>query len=131
MNIGAVSKLTGLSSKSIRLYEDKGLITAPLRSESGYREYSQQHVQQLNLISRAKNAGFSLLECKEFVHLASNPNRKSSEVKAKAKEKLKEIEIKIRELKEIEKQLKQWVTACPGDSSSDCPIIEDLIKKES
>ena len=49
MNIGVVSKLTGLSSKSIRLYEDKGLITAPLRSESGYREYSQQHVNQLNL----------------------------------------------------------------------------------
>ncbi|MFM2586954.1 Cu(I)-responsive transcriptional regulator [Vibrio sp. TBV020] len=128
MNIGAVSKLTGLSSKSIRLYEDKGLITTPGRSDSGYREYSERHVQELNLISRAKNAGFSLLECKEFVQLASNPNRKSSEVKAKAKEKLLEVEMKIKELKEIERQLKSWVSACPGDANSQCPIIEDLTK---
>lgn len=130
MNIGAVAKLTGLSSKSIRLYEDKGLITAPLRSDSGYREYGEQHVQQLKLISRAKNAGFSLIECKEFVHLASNPNRKSSEVKAKAKEKLKEVELKIRQLQEIERQLKSWVSSCPGNSDSHCPIIEDLTKQD-
>ncbi|WP_159653099.1 Cu(I)-responsive transcriptional regulator [Vibrio atypicus] len=128
MNIGVVSKLTSLSSKSIRLYEEKGLITPPARSESGYREYSDQHVQELNLISRAKNAGFSLIECKEFVELAHNPNRKSSEVKAKAQEKLHEVELKIRELKEIEKQLKQWVLTCPGDAGSKCPIIEELTK---
>ncbi len=81
MNIGAVAKLTGLSSKSIRLYEDKGIISPPARSDSGYREYSDNHIQELNLVSRAKNAGFSLQECKEFVQLAHNPNRKSSEVK--------------------------------------------------
>ncbi|EGA72261.1 HTH-type transcriptional regulator CueR [Vibrio sinaloensis DSM 21326] len=128
MNIGAIAKLTGLSSKSIRLYEEKALITPPRRSDSGYREYSDQHVQELNLISRAKNAGFSLLECKEFVDLAHNPNRKSREVKAKAQEKLQEVEVRIRELQEIEKQLKQWVSTCPGDENSQCPIIEDLTK---
>ena len=128
MNIGAIAKLTGLSSKSIRLYEEKSLITPPRRSDSGYREYSDQHVQELNLISRAKNAGFSLLECKEFVDLAHNPNRKSREVKAKAQEKLQEVEVRIRELQEIEKQLKQWVSTCPGDENSQCPIIEDLTK---
>ncbi|MGD8111637.1 Cu(I)-responsive transcriptional regulator [Vibrio sp. TRT 21S02] len=128
MNIGAVAKLTGLSSKSIRLYEDKGIISPPNRSDAGYREYSEKHIQELNLVSRAKNAGFSLAECKEFVLLAQNPNRKSSEVKARTLEKLEEISVKIRELKEIEKQLKSWVSACPGDSGSHCPIIEDLTK---
>ena len=49
-------------------------------------------------------------------------------LKAKAQEKLKEVELKIRELREIEKQLKGWVNACPGDENSDCPIIEDLTK---
>lgn len=128
MNIGAIAKLTGLSSKSIRLYEEKQLITPPRRSDSGYREYGDQHVQELNLISRAKNAGFSLLECKEFVELAHNPNRKSREVKAKAQEKLHEVGIRIRELREIEKQLKQWVSTCPGNEDSQCPIIEELTK---
>ena len=82
-NIGKVCEITQLSPKSVRLYEEKGLITKPSRSQSGYREYSNEHIEQLKLIARAKNAGFSLTECKEFVTLASNPNRKSSEVKEK------------------------------------------------
>lgn len=128
MNIGDIAKLTGLSSKSIRLYEEKQIITSPQRSESGYRIYTQQHVVELKLIARAKNAGFSLIECKELVQLAQNHNRKSSEVKAKAKEKLREVEHKIAQLQEIEAQLKSWVSACPGDSGSQCPIIEELTK---
>ncbi|WP_295893694.1 Cu(I)-responsive transcriptional regulator [uncultured Vibrio sp.] len=128
MNIGNVANLTGLSSKSIRLYEEKGIITPPIRSEAGYREYSSKNVQELSLIARAKNAGFSLLECKELVQLAQNPNRKSSEVKIKTKEKLDEIELKIKELTEIKDQLESWVSACPGNAESQCPIIDDLTK---
>ncbi|EIO5872995.1 Cu(I)-responsive transcriptional regulator [Vibrio parahaemolyticus] len=128
MNIGAVAKLTGLSSKSIRLYEDKGIISPPARSDSGYREYSDNHIQELNLVSRAKNAGFSLQECKEFVQLAHNPNRKSSEVKERTIDKLREVEEKIAHLMEIKKQLEGWVSACPGDAKSRCPIIDELTK---
>ncbi len=128
MNIGVVSQLTGLSSKSIRLYEDKGIISPPARSESGYREYSDHHIQELNLVSRAKNAGFSLQECKEFVQLAHNPNRKSSDVKARTIDKLKEVEDKIAHLLEIKQQLESWVSSCPGDAKSHCPIIDELTK---
>ena len=45
-----------------------------------------------------------------------------------AEEKLKEVEVKIKQLREIERQLQQWVSACPGNSDSKCPIIEDLTK---
>lgn len=128
MNIGVVAKLTGLSSKSIRLYEDKGIISPPARSDSGYREYSDNHIQELNLVSRAKNAGFSLQECKEFVQLAHNPNRKSSEVKARTMDKLREVEEKIAHLMEIKTQLEGWVSSCPGDAESRCPIIDELTK---
>ncbi|MBR9786380.1 MAG: Cu(I)-responsive transcriptional regulator [Vibrionaceae bacterium] len=128
MNIGAVAKLTGLSSKSIRLYEDKGIISPPARSDSGYREYSYNHIQELNLVSRAKNAGFSLQECKEFVQLAHNPNRKSSEVKARTMGKLKEVEEKIAHLLEMKQQLESWVSSCPGDAESRCPIMDELTK---
>ncbi|USD75885.1 Cu(I)-responsive transcriptional regulator [Vibrio sp. SCSIO 43009] len=128
MNIGAVAKLTGLSSKSIRLYEDKGIISPPARSDSGYREYSDIHIQELNLVSRAKSAGFSLQECKEFVQLAHNPNRKSSEVKARTMDKLREVEEKIAHLMEIKTQLEGWVSSCPGDAESRCPIIDELTK---
>jgi MerR family copper efflux transcriptional regulator len=128
INIGKVCEITQLSPKSVRLYEDKGLISKPNRSESGYREYSNEHIEQLKLIARAKSAGFSLTECKEFVSLASNPYRKSSEVKEKTRRKLDEVEKKIEQLKKIQEQLLQWLDACPGNTDSHCPIIDDLTK---
>ncbi|CAM4371202.1 Cu(I)-responsive transcriptional regulator [Vibrio agarivorans] len=126
MNIGEVAKLTGLTAKSIRLYEEKGLILPPSRSESGYRDYSDKHIQQLILVARAKTAGFSLVECKEFVQLAENPNRTSKQVRAHAEEKLKEVETKIQQLEAIRSQLQAWVMSCPGDEGSECPIMDDL-----
>ncbi|MGU3845755.1 MerR family DNA-binding protein, partial [Vibrio diabolicus] len=86
------------------------------------------HIQELNLVSRAKNAGFSLQECKELVQLAHNPNRKSSEVKARTIDKLIEVEEKIAHLMEIKTQLEGWVSSCPGDAESRCPIIDELTK---
>lgn len=50
MNISDVAKKTGLTSKAIRFYEEKGLVTPPLRSENGYRTYSQQHLDELTLL---------------------------------------------------------------------------------
>ena len=41
MNISDVAKITGLTSKAIRFYEEKGLVTPPMRSENGYRTYTQ------------------------------------------------------------------------------------------
>lgn len=126
MNISQVSKQTQLSAKSIRLYEQKGLISAPLRSENGYRIYSRQHIDELLVIARAKRVGFTLDECKSLVNLAKNPERTSAEVKEKAKEKLSEVNAKLAELIEIKQQLEEWVNKCPGNSGSDCPIIDDL-----
>ena len=128
-NIGKVCEITQLSPKSVRLYEEKGLITKPSRSQSGYREYSNEHVEQLKLIARAKSAGSYLTECKEFVTLASNPNRKSSEVKEKTQRKLEEVQEKIEHLKKIQEQLIQWLDACPGNTESHCPIIDELTKR--
>ncbi len=129
MNIGAIAKITGLSHKSIRLYEEKGLITPPARSAAGYREYSRTQVTELNLIARAKNAGFSLKECRDLVQLTHDPHFQSRAVKTRAEQKLSEVEEKIRHLEEIRQQLQQWVSACPGDDSNDCPIINDMTKQ--
>lgn len=54
MNISDVAKITGLTSKAIRFYEEKGLVTPPMRSENGYRTYTQQHLNELTLLRRAR-----------------------------------------------------------------------------
>ncbi|MBD1564109.1 Cu(I)-responsive transcriptional regulator [Vibrio sp. SA48] len=126
MNISQVAQLTGLSAKSIRLYEEKGLITPPIRSENGYRHYQQEHVDDLLLIARSKRVGFSLEECKSLLALANDPSRTSFSVKEKAKEKLQHVSRKLAELELIREQLEEWINECPGDEGSDCPIIDNL-----
>ncbi|SHF67131.1 Cu(I)-responsive transcriptional regulator [Vibrio gazogenes] len=126
MNISEVSKLTGLTAKSIRLYEEKGILSPPLRGENGYRVYQQSHIDDLLLIARAKRVGFNLEECKLLVHLANDPSRKSCAVKAEARKKLTQVTRKLNELQLIQSQLEQWIAECPGDDNSDCPIIDDL-----
>lgn len=126
MNISDVAKRTGLTSKAIRFYEEKGLVTPPLRSENGYRSYTQQHLNELTLLRQARQVGFNLEECGELVNLFNNPARHSADVKARTLQKVADIERHINELQEMRGQLLALAEACPGDDSADCPIIDNL-----
>jgi MerR family copper efflux transcriptional regulator len=126
MNISDVAKKTGLTSKAIRFYEEKGLVTAPLRSENGYRSYSAKHIEELTLLRQARQVGFTLDECRELVALFHNPERHSADVKARTLEKVAEIENHISELNAMRLQLLVLAEQCPGDESADCPIINNL-----
>ncbi|MCA2016494.1 Cu(I)-responsive transcriptional regulator [Vibrio tritonius] len=126
MNISEVAEKTGLTAKSIRLYEEKGLIAAPVRADNGYRTYQQHHIDDLLLIARCKRVGFSLDECKAMLMLANDPTRQSKAVKQQAQLKLEQVTKKLNELRLVQQQLQEWVNECPGDENSECPIIEDL-----
>lgn len=126
MNISEVAKKTGLTSKAIRFYEEKGLVTPPLRGDNGYRSYSQQHLDELTLLRQARQVGFTLEECKELVHLFNDPARHSADVKSRTLQKVAEIERHIAELQSMRQQLLALADACPGDDSADCPIIDNL-----
>lgn len=126
MNISDVAKKTGLTSKAIRFYEEKGLVTAPLRSENGYRSYSQRHLDELTLLRQARQVGFNLEECRELVNLFNDPARHSADVKTRTLQKVADIEKHISELQAMRQQLLALAEACPGDDSADCPIIDNL-----
>ena len=117
MNISDVAKKTGLTSKAIRFYEEKGLVTPPLRSENGYRTYSQQHLDELTLLRQ---------ECRELVALFNDPSRHSADVKKRTLEKVADIENHIRELQNMRAHLLALAESCPGDDSAECPIIDNL-----
>ena len=101
MNISDVAKITGLTSKAIRFYEEKGLVTPPMRSENGYRTYTQQHLNELTLLRQARQVGFNLEESGELVNLFNDPQRHSADVKRRTLEKVAEIERHIEELQSI------------------------------
>lgn len=126
MNISDVAKKTGLTSKAIRFYEEKGLVTVPNRGENGYRTYTQKHLDELTLLRQARQVGFNLEECGELVNLFNDPARHSADVKARTLRKVADIEKHISELQVMRQQLLALAESCPGDDSADCPIIDNL-----
>lgn len=126
MNISDVAKKTGLTRKAIRFYEEKGVVTPPVRSANGYRSYAQHHLDELNLLRQSRQVGFTLEECGELVQLMNNPARHSAEVKARTLQKAEEIAAHIEDLHAMRARLLALAADCPGDESAACPIIEHL-----
>jgi Cu(I)-responsive transcriptional regulator len=128
MNIGTVSVKSGLPAKTIRYYEDIGLIR-PDRRDNGYRDYSTEDVHRLRFLQRSRSLGFSVEECRQLLSLYGDRARESAEVKAIATTKLGEIERKIAELQGLRDMLQHLVATCHGDHRPECPIIDGLSGK--
>lgn len=125
MNIGIASEKSGLPSKTIRYYEDIGLLR-PARTENGYRDYSMADVHRLRFLQRSRSLGFSVDECRELLSLYHDKERESADVKAIAQDKLLEIDRKIADLVGLRGLLHHLVEHCHGDERPDCPIIDEL-----
>lgn len=125
MNIGDVSTRSGLPAKTIRYYEDIGLVR-PERGENGYRRFAAADAHKLAFLSRARSLGFSIEECRGLLALWDDRGRSSAEVKRIASRHLERIERKIAELESIRSTLAHLVDHCRGDDRPDCPILDDL-----
>jgi len=125
MNIGQASEHSGLAPKTIRYYEDIGLIR-PDRGGNGYRDYAEADVHKLRFLQRSRGLGFSVEECRQLLALYEDKDRASSDVKELTQTKLTEIDRKIRELTELRRTLEHLVHACHGNDRPDCPILEEL-----
>ena len=125
MNIAEVAKAAGLPAKTIRYYEEIGLIQ-PKRSENGYRAFETSDLHKLAFVGRARSLGFSIVECRALLALYADRARASGDVKALAVTHLAQIRAKIVELRAMETTLADLVQACNGDHRPDCPILRGL-----
>ncbi len=125
MNIGEVAERSGIPPKTIRYYEDIGLVR-PQRSENGYRAFRETDLHKLTFLGRARALGFSIEDCRTLLGLYEDESRESAQVKAVAEEHLSEIDSKIAQLQAMRQTLSHLVAACHGDDRPDCPILSDL-----
>jgi Cu(I)-responsive transcriptional regulator len=125
MNISDASTRAGLPAKTIRYYEDIGLVT-PARDTNGYRDFSGSDVHTLTFLARARALGFSIDDCRTLLALYADKSRASSEVKKVAEEHLEEIERKIADLVAMRDTLSHLVRNCHGDDRPDCPILDEM-----
>ncbi|TLP42299.1 Cu(I)-responsive transcriptional regulator [Cohaesibacter sp. CAU 1516] len=125
MNIGQAASQTELPTKTIRYYEEIELVS-PIRSENGYRTYSDQDIHRLTFLKRSRSLGFSIEECRVLLSLYDDKERASSDVKAIAQSKIVEIDRKITELQSLKATLGTLVDHCHGNNKPDCPILDGL-----
>ncbi|MEL7153489.1 MAG: MerR family transcriptional regulator, partial [Pseudomonadota bacterium] len=97
MNISDVARETGLPAKTIRYYEDIGLVR-PDRSANGYRVFTDTQLHKLAFLGRARALGFSIEDCRTLLALYEDDSRASADVKAVAEEHLAQIGEKIAQL---------------------------------
>lgn len=128
MNIGQASRASGVSAKMIRYYESTGLLRPVHRTDSGYRQYSDEDVQALRFIRRSRDLGFSLERIKTLIGLWQDRSRKSADVKRLARQHIAELDEDIRKLQSIRDQLAHLAACCHGDNRPGCPILDDLAR---
>ncbi len=125
MNIGTAADRSGLPAKTIRYYEEIGLLK-PDRTGNGYRDYTVADIHKLRFLQRSRSLGFSVEECRQLLSLYNDQERESADVKAIAQAKLSEIDRKLAELQGLRDMLRHLVDNCHGDDRPDCPIIDGL-----
>jgi len=125
--IGALAHLAEVAVDTIRYYEREGLLPAPQRRKSGYREYDANTVERVRFIRRAKELGFTLVEIRSLLSLATDPEHGVEGVQRKARERLQELDRQIGDLTCMRERLALLLAACPGQGDPGCcPILNSL-----
>lgn len=124
ISIGQLAKAAGVGVETVRFYERKGLLDAPARKDSGYRQYDDDAVERLRFIRRAQEVGFTLEEIQDLLGLRNDPDARRADVRERAAGKIADINAKVRNLLAMRESLVSLLESCEGDGpASGCPII--------
>ncbi|HEX6533383.1 MAG TPA: heavy metal-responsive transcriptional regulator [Gemmatimonadaceae bacterium] len=128
MTIGVLARRADVSVQTVRYYERRGLLDAPRRRASGYREYDPGTLQRLRFIRRAQELGFTLAEIADLLALRLDPHTTAADVKARAERKLADVDRKLRDLEQIKHALTHLAGRCHGGRgpTGDCPLLDAL-----
>jgi len=129
MRIGQLANLSGVPAKSVRYYEEEGILPAPRRLENGYRDYSKTAVAELIFLRQSRQFGFSLNECRQLLQLWRDPNRRSAEVHQLVIQRQQKVEQQITDLSSMHELLSNLLSHCAADDSPECAIIDSLSEK--
>ena len=132
MKIGEFANQLGVSTDTLRYYEKHNLLTPLSRTETGYRDYGEEAIKQMQFILRAKNVGFSLAEIKELLQIKFKKHQHSChEVKELTIQKRDLVADRIAELTRFYQSLSLLADKCcggeePADHCSILTTLEDI-----
>ncbi|NEU82415.1 heavy metal-responsive transcriptional regulator [Nostoc sp. UIC 10630] len=126
--IGNVAKSSGVPIKTIRYYEELGLLKSSARTEGGFRLFNSDILERLHFIKRAQSLGLSLSEIKEFLNVHDRGELPCEHIKIKLEDKVKVIDEQIQQLlilrQELSGLVSGWEAIPENPEQTICPIIE-------
>lgn len=125
MQIGALSKETGVHIETIRYYEKAGVMPKPPRSSGGRRQYDDEYKSRLSFVKRCRELGFSLDDVRSLLGLVDG-GYTCGEVQQMTLAHQQEIKSKITDLRQLDRTLGKLAGSCDGGDTPDCPVIDAL-----
>lgn len=125
--IGSVAKESGLPIKTIRYYDELGLLKTFGRTEGGYRLFDASVFNRLSFIKRAQSLGLSLAEIKEFLDVHDQGDLPCNHVRIKLQDKIADVDRQIHQLQILKLELQEILseTNIPNESRMViCPILQ-------
>jgi DNA-binding transcriptional MerR regulator len=130
MKIGELALRTRTNASTIRYYEEIGLLPAPRRRGGGQRSYDDRDRRLLTFVRQCRAFGFSIEQVRSLVKLTQDRDRSCMEARSMAKLHLHTVRAKLAELKELERDLADFIkrgdVTCAGGPGPDCVILKGL-----
>lgn len=127
MKIGEISAASSTPIETIRFYEREGLLPKPARTEGNFRTYEQTHLERLQFIRHCRGLDMSLDEVRVLLKVKDEPAADCGDVDAVLDRHIDHVSMRIRELRLLEKQLKELRQRCCMRQSTDqCGILAGL-----
>ncbi|HDR2455952.1 TPA: Zn(2+)-responsive transcriptional regulator [Enterobacter ludwigii] len=127
--IGELARLANVTPDTIRYYEKQQMIDHEVRTEGGFRLYTDHDLQRLRFIRYARQLGFALDSIRELLSIRIDPEHHTcQESKSIVQARLDEVEARIQELQTMQRSLQRLNDACCGTAHSSiyCSILEAL-----
>ena len=121
MQIGVLAAQTGLTVKTIRYYEAIGLLDAPRRAPSGYRDYDPDAAERLRFIRASQSSGLSLGEIRGIVAFRDRVESPCAHVLDVLRRRGDEIDRQIDELRRAREVIEALVERARALDPADCP----------
>lgn len=132
MKIGELAAAARAPVETIRYYEREGLLPQAPRSEGNYRIYGPDHVERLAFVRNCRSLDMTLDEIRVLLRFRDDPQGECGEVNALLDEHIGHVATRIRELRQLEKQLKGLREQCDGvQEAASCGILNRLTQYAS
>ncbi|WP_454909542.1 Cd(II)/Pb(II)-responsive transcriptional regulator [Variovorax gossypii] len=127
LQIGQLSKKADCLAQTVRFYEAEGLIPEPARSQGNFRLYDDAHLQRLLFIRRCRAMDLTLDEIRQLLSFRDGPELDCSEMNGLVDSHIAQVSAKIKELRELERELMDLRRSCDTASTArECGILNTL-----